>query len=194
MIAARRHRFGASLIDTLILTVPGVAIRSVALSGPAADGGEQAAGSGWLDLWLANPYAGNPFWYLDVAVAIMLLLYLWICHAYWGQTIGKRLCRLRVVRADGTPLTPSQAGVRSVVSAAGNLIPYVGLLFSLVDGLWIFGPSKRCLHDVVAGTVVVDLKAVAGETGGRSGRPLVLTVGLLVIALPFAWFLWIAWG
>lgn len=194
MIAARRHRFGASLIDGLILTVSGVAVRAVALSGSAPDGGEQAAGSGWLDFWFANPYAGNPLWYLDVAVAIIYFLYFWICHAYWGQTIGKRLCRLRVVRADGNPLTLSQAGVRSALSAAGTLAPYVGLLFSLVDGLWIFGPSKRCLHDVVAGTVVVDLKAVAGETGGRSGRPLVLTIGLLVIALPFAWFLWIAWS
>jgi hypothetical protein len=36
------------------------------------------------------------------------------------------------------------------------LVPFLGGLVALVDVLFIFGPSKRCLHDLVAGTKVVE--------------------------------------
>jgi uncharacterized RDD family membrane protein YckC len=36
-------------------------------------------------------------------------------------------------------------------------IPYVGWLVSLVDPLLIFGKDRRCLHDLIADTIVVDI-------------------------------------
>ncbi|MFC4531443.1 RDD family protein [Sphaerisporangium dianthi] len=202
VIAARRYRFGASLIDALIFGVISYAITMMAAPGlvdgddRSAVAQDQGAASGWQDFVFDNPFAGNPYWYIDVSVVILWFLYFWIGHAFWGQTIGKRLCRLKVVSRDGRPLTTSQAGVRSLLYMAVTLLPYVGFLLSLVNVAWIFGPSRRCLHDVVAGTVVVDLNAVAQGSGGSrggSGRRM-LVGGLLVIGLLYLGLLWLAWS
>jgi uncharacterized RDD family membrane protein YckC len=36
-------------------------------------------------------------------------------------------------------------------------IPYAGGLITLVDLLLIFGKERRCLHDLMADTIVVDV-------------------------------------
>jgi uncharacterized RDD family membrane protein YckC len=74
-----------------------------------------------------------------------------------GQTIGKILTRIRVVRArDGSP-----AGflhgflLRGFVPRCLRHVPLVGMLFWLVDNCFIFREDQRCLHDLMAGTKVV---------------------------------------
>jgi uncharacterized RDD family membrane protein YckC len=37
------------------------------------------------------------------------------------------------------------------------MIPVVGRLINLVDPLLIFGKERRCLHDLIADTIVVDI-------------------------------------
>ena len=70
-----------------------------------------------------------------------------------GQTIGKKLVGIKVVRADGTPATLGRIfWLRNVVNALVCLIPFYGLL----DHLFIFGESRQCLHDKIADTVVVN--------------------------------------
>lgn len=70
-----------------------------------------------------------------------------------GQSIGKRLMRIRVVRTDG-----SAASVWRILLLR-NLLPQLinaGCnLFSLVDALLIFTRERRCLHDMMADTLVV---------------------------------------
>ena len=34
-------------------------------------------------------------------------------------------------------------------------VPYLGMIFHLVDSLFIFREDRRCLHDRIAGTRVV---------------------------------------
>jgi uncharacterized RDD family membrane protein YckC len=41
-------------------------------------------------------------------------------------------------------------------------------LFSLVDALWIFGDERRCLHDLIAGTIVVEVTSEETLYGERS--------------------------
>jgi hypothetical protein len=36
------------------------------------------------------------------------------------------------------------------------MIPFVGKAVNLIDPLLIFGKEKRCLHDLIADTIVVD--------------------------------------
>lgn len=74
-----------------------------------------------------------------------------------GQTIGKILTRLRVVRVrDGAP-----AGflhgflLRGFFPRCLRHVPLFGLLFWLVDNCFIFRDDQRCLHDLMAGTKVV---------------------------------------
>ncbi|GGK65951.1 hypothetical protein Sme01_23700 [Sphaerisporangium melleum] len=197
-VAARRHRLGAFLIDSVILVVAGAAVRT-ALNSPVGDTSAESAGVAYgpdaeydsiLQTFWSNPYAGNPYWYLDLTLIVLWVLYFWLSHALWGQTVGKRLCRLKVVAADGGRLTAGRAGVRALIYAGATAVPYVGVMVGLVDALWIFAPRKRCLHDVLAGSIVIDISA--GSRGRGPG--IALFVGLGLIVLLAGAFLFLAWS
>jgi uncharacterized RDD family membrane protein YckC len=73
-----------------------------------------------------------------------------------GQTIGKRWMQIKIVKLDGSP--PGFVGavlLRIIVNSLIGAIPYVGVVYSLVDILVIFRDDRRCLHDQIAGTRVV---------------------------------------
>src|SRR6266568_5912005 len=96
----------------------------------------------------------------DVVAYLLALLggfvvvfgYFWASEAFWsGQTIGKKVFRLRAVGDRGEPMTFMQAGIRNVVRIV-DFLPYgygVGLVV-----LFINGKGKR-LGDLAAGTIVV---------------------------------------
>ncbi|MBB2909166.1 putative RDD family membrane protein YckC [Streptosporangium becharense] len=163
-LAARRHRFVALLIDCLIFQIAISPLYPLTFEIPEASG--EAPFFGYLNL-----YAENPDWPIDVAVTGLLAVYFWLQHALWGQTPGKRLCRLKVVStATGEPPSLRNAGIRALVYPALMLTPYSGVLINLVDALWIFvGSERRCLHDVVAETVVVDLGGAGRKELGGPG-------------------------
>lgn len=79
--------------------------------------------------------------------------------AWRGQSIGKLLLGLRIVRAvDGGP--PGVVGaflLRGTLPFMVEQIPLIGLLFWTVDSCFIFREDQRCLHDLIAGTKVVRL-------------------------------------
>ena len=67
-----------------------------------------------------------------------------------GQTLGKMALKVRVVRPDGSPISPGQAWGRVAMR-------------TILGCLWIvdyipafFTPERTTLHDMVAGTRVVD--------------------------------------
>jgi uncharacterized RDD family membrane protein YckC len=71
-----------------------------------------------------------------------------------GQTLGKKMMRIRIVNYDDGDL-PSAGrllGMRYLVNSLLGNIP----LYSMVDILFIFGDERRCLHDYLAGTKVVE--------------------------------------
>ena len=83
-----------------------------------------------------------------VSAIIASFLYFWISWARTGQTIGKALTGIKVVRKDGTPLGYGKAFLR-----------YIGYLVSAIllslGFLWIGFDSKRQgWHDKIAGTLV----------------------------------------
>ena len=71
-----------------------------------------------------------------------------------GQTPGKKLCKIRIVRADNKQLPGFVKGVvvRSWVGQLVYSIPLVGL----VGVLLIFGVKRQTLCDMMAGTIVVE--------------------------------------
>lgn len=73
-----------------------------------------------------------------------------------GQTIGKLLIGIHIVRAaDGSRAGFLKAVVlREVVFFVIGSIQYIGLVLSLGNVLMIFRKDRRCLHDLVAETVV----------------------------------------
>lgn len=70
-----------------------------------------------------------------------------------GQTIGKQVMKIKIVRctdgANGGFVT--NVVLRCFVNGLIGLIP----LYHLVDVAFIFGEGQRCLHDRIAGTMVV---------------------------------------
>lgn len=101
--------------------------------------------------------------------------------AWRGQTVGKRLMRIRVVKSDGSPIGVFESAVRNLVRAI-DFLPTcypVGLIVMLID------PRHRRLGDLLAGTMLVreekiDLARYAGSGGAQlSAKDLEVLTGFL---------------
>jgi uncharacterized RDD family membrane protein YckC len=67
-----------------------------------------------------------------------------------GQTFGKQIMGIRVVRDDGQPVTAMTVLVREVLGKfVSSIIFYIGYLMAFFDS------SNRALHDRIATTHVV---------------------------------------
>ena len=77
-----------------------------------------------------------------------------------GQSIGKIALGTRIVTTTGEAV-PLFATVmkRSIFPALIGGIPVLGNLFNLLDSAWVFGQERRCLHDLMANTIVVQAAA-----------------------------------
>jgi uncharacterized RDD family membrane protein YckC len=91
----------------------------------------------------------------------LVLTYHFLFEIACGQTIGKRAVGLRVVMADGSPVTVRAASARAVLRSldctGAGLIVYV-----------LSGGRRRRIGDYAAGTIVCDVARV-----GTFNRPLV---------------------
>jgi uncharacterized RDD family membrane protein YckC len=111
----------------------------------------------------------------DVTAAVHIVAGMLLGYAYWvvgegvfrGQTVGKRLLRLRVLDAEGLPLRWSQVLIRNLLRAV-DMLP----VFYLVGGVAMV-LSRRCqrLGDLAAGTIVVSEAQAAVPPFDRLERP-----------------------
>jgi len=80
-----------------------------------------------------------------------------------GQTVGAKTLGIRVVAADGSPMTPEMAYRRAAVLqlfTVGSSMPWIlkplGSVALILNILWpLWDPQKQTLHDKAAGTIVV---------------------------------------
>ncbi len=80
---------------------------------------------------------------------VLALTYFSFFHAAWGQTIGKMIFGLRVVKTDGTTLSFSR-GLARTCAYILSTIPF-GIGF-----LWVgFSAEKKGWHDLIIGTRVI---------------------------------------
>jgi uncharacterized RDD family membrane protein YckC len=105
--------------------------------------------------------AGLPIGIWMIVAFLVDWFYGGVFEAIWnGQTPGKRMCRMRVVSADGSPITGMQAVLRNFLRFA-DAMPIMGLaLFELPTlqvGLVVMALTNRYqrLGDLAAGTMVV---------------------------------------
>lgn len=95
--------------------------------------------------------------YLSVA-PLLVMLTQWYLLATAGQTLGKKMLFMRIVTDDGQlPGFIRAVLVRNWVRGFLCAIPFFGGVFGLLDVLFIFSGSRKCLHDHLAGTRVVSL-------------------------------------
>ena len=136
--ASRGARLGAVLLDALIallVFVPGL----VLLVASDSDFGRGMGTALMLIGWIAI-----------TAVQIVLLV-------KRGQSIGKIAVGVKIVR-DKDDTTPGFVKIyllRSLIPGLIGAVPYLGLIFALVDALFIFRDDRRCIHDLIAETRVV---------------------------------------
>ena len=129
------RRVLAGIVDLLIVGLGGVVVLFAgdALSGDASDvrGALGAVILGWS------------------------LYYYFALESGGGQTVGKKLMKLRVVRADGSPVGMREVAVRTVLRVVDGVGVYiVGLIVMLATG-----ERRQRLGDLAAGTMVVDASA-----------------------------------
>lgn len=96
-----------------------------------------------------------------------LTVYQWYLLHSQGQTVGKQLMGIQIVKLDGSPVTFLEAvilriWVLGVPTAIMNQC-CLGWVVSLIDVLLIFGEERRCGHDYIAGTKVITLDPSAED-------------------------------
>lgn len=93
--------------------------------------------------------------------ALILFVTIW---GYWtglevawrGQTLGKRLVGIRVVRFDGSPIGPFESAVRNLL----RLIDFMPLCYPAGVITMLIDRRHRRLGDLVAGTILVREEAI----------------------------------
>jgi uncharacterized RDD family membrane protein YckC len=140
-LGGRGARLGASLIDGVLM----LAIVMPVVFGFGLGSEEEGFGAD-----LRNGFLGSA---LGFGVFLALNGYL---MARYGQTVGKKLVGLRMVRADGTRASFGRLlGLRYGVGMAIGSLPIAGPIYALLDSLLIFRASHQCLHDNIADTIVI---------------------------------------
>lgn len=122
-----------------------------------------------LALVASSQLAWRIGWIASLAISIAWgLASLWLMHTR-GQTLGKALAGVRMVRSDGSRASLARLLFRRELPIAViSAIPFGALLIGL-ESLQIFGKERRCAHDRVADTIVVDLRVEPADPEEPAG-------------------------
>lgn len=144
--ASRLKRLGAALLDGLINVVWAAPVFMGAMMANGVKTGTKSAGP-----MIALMVLGL------ILLLVMLVINLVLIHRH-GQTIGKRTLDIAMVRSNGDHMGVLRyIFLRVLPVSLLGAIPLVGKFVSLVDPLLIFGAQRRCLHDLIADTIVIDV-------------------------------------
>lgn len=107
-------------------------------------------------------YAQLPTWLVAIAFLASFILfagYFAFFEVMWqGQTPGKRVAQIRVIRDDGRPVGLAQAVLRSLLLAFDGVPLFLGIFFIL------FEKREKRLGDILAGTLVVQEEKPIAKT------------------------------
>ena len=137
-LANAGSRLAAFVVDFLLQMLVILSIAAVALFG--------FAGLRFETLREAN---GPALAFVIIAAFVIQFGYFIVCELIMnGQSIGKRIFKLRVIRDNGLPVGFSQSLVRNLIRPAVDML-YIGLFVIL------FSKHHKRLGDFAAGTVVI---------------------------------------
>jgi len=120
VLASRGNRVIALIVDMIIVSIVGGSLTEF----HAGLGGLVSAGIGLLYVWF--------FW-----------------TRFKGQTPGKMLLGIRVVKTDGSPLNDTEAVLRYIGYLINSPVLMLGWIWAFID------KDKQGWHDKLAGTYVV---------------------------------------
>lgn len=146
-LATRLSRLGAAIVDGLIIGVPFYIVFFMVVPDPF--GLASSANQGFVAQFMFSLVM------FLCAFAIYAVVN-WIPLEATGQTWGKKLLNIRIVRSDGSPVGARRVLFRRYLPMqSAAMIPFIGTIIGLVNTLLIFRESRKCLHDDIADTVVV---------------------------------------
>lgn len=137
-LASRGKRLLARIIDALIIGIPVTVVVGLAQGGYHDARGDTYAQQG--------------------VYTLVYLIYEGLMLTMSGQTVGKKLMRIRVAMLQNGAVPVGTPGwFRAAVYSLPALVPCLGFLFWLVNVLFCTWdqPYRQCLHDKAARTVVV---------------------------------------
>ncbi len=144
-LASRGDRFVANLVDhVVVIFLPIAAAIIIGFTAASAKGRDDSDGFfAVLLVVVLGAFAAG--------LAAQL-----IAQVSWGQSIGKRLTGIKVVRTDGSQIELWRLLLlrNLVMSVLANAFGLIGL----VDALLIFTDARRCIHDYLADSIVVEAK------------------------------------
>ena len=142
---------------------------SVPLSGPKLDNRRVLAaiidlvvvGAGWAVIMAAAGVLGEPASGIGGGLLVVglgwALYYYFACESGGGQTLGKRVMKIRVVGLDGRPAGMREIALRTVLRLIDGLFFYlVGLIVMIATG-----ERRGRLGDLVGATMIVAADAPA---------------------------------
>lgn len=94
------------------------------------------------------PLLDPPFW-LDLLQTVFNFLYFVIMTRYFGQTLGKMVCGIRVIKENKNEIPLATALLRETLGKILSSIFFIGYIMAAFDS------RKRALHDRMAHTYVV---------------------------------------
>lgn len=105
-----------------------------------------------------NAYSLFEFFKISALLGMYLVGYYCVIPLFWnGQTIGKKLFRIKTVCVDNKEVTFEKLFVREAIGRF--LINYMtfGLGIIVSTLIMLYRSDRQSLHDVIAGTKVVDV-------------------------------------
>lgn len=132
-LASPADRLIAAIIDGVILGVVTGILNGIAT----------ATGSTTLALL---------FSLVNLVISIGYYVYFWSFdnpYTTKGQTIGKKLRGIKIIKTDGSDLTPKDAVLRYVGYIVSSIVIMLGFIWIFIDA------NKQGWHDKIAGTYVV---------------------------------------
>jgi uncharacterized RDD family membrane protein YckC len=143
-------RFLANLVDNAVVVLPAAIIVSVGfVVGAAGASSHKSAETAAGVLFLVSIAFGG------VVALGALGVQLW-AQLKWGQSVGKHLMDIKVVKLNGGEIELWRLIV--LRNLAATAISQLCAIFGLVDVLFIFGREQRCLHDYLADSKVVHFR------------------------------------
>jgi len=144
-IASRGIRLGAALLDFLVVMV--AVVLPVILGATMMDTKANVSGGEF-------PSVAVGCFILAGLAGFGLLIYNIVLLATRGQTIAKKWLGIRIVtHPDGQ--NPGFVKAFLLRSFVNGLISQVVPFYPIVDACFIFREDQRCLHDLIADTVVI---------------------------------------
>ena len=143
------RRAGAQVIDGLIIGIGALIVLSI-----LGAAGFSVDGDGGAVAFVAA------LLFAVLAITVVALLYAPLLMARTnGKTLGRMAVGIRVIRADGQPMTFGFAMLREVAVKAllvGVVSSFTFGLASLLDVLWpLWDEENRALHDFIVNTRVI---------------------------------------